>query len=226
MTLATAMVPRHQVDDVSASRPGVVDIPALSAELRVARARVATLERRQRAVYGGAEVAVLCWPAEEGHVEQLDGLGLPRLLVVGTHADSVAPMHELQRVIHVPVTDIDVHRELLQLRTDAENRPVLDGTGRLHYRGGWVVLSFTEERLARPLVRSFLEVVGYEKLTKVGWPSGAPSENGRRLMMGRLRERCRDVGLDLITIRGRGCLLADSNSVQSAPRPRRLRGTS
>jgi hypothetical protein len=186
---------------------------AVSDELQLARSLVATLERRERALHGGAEVAVLCWPAEDEQVDRLDALGLPRLLLVETDTDFVPTVHEFQGLIRLPITDIDAHSQLLRLRANAESRPVLDGSGRLHYHGRWVALSFTEERLARPLVRSFLDVVGYQELATVGWPTGAPSDNGRRLMMCRLRERCRDVDLEIVTIRGRGCLLSDSRGI-------------
>lgn len=191
---------------------------AVSAELGRARSHVATLERRERALHGGAEVVVLCWPAEEEQVDRLESAGLPRLVLV--EIDEFVPtVHELQRMIRVPITDInEAHRELLELRASAASRPVIDGSGRLHYQGRWVALSFTEERLARPLVRSFDQVVGYQELTTAGWPTGAPSENGRRLMMCRLRERCRDVDLEVVTIRGRGYLLSDSRRVSSHPR--------
>jgi hypothetical protein len=165
---------------------------------------------------------VLCWPAEEQQVDQLDGLGLPRLLMVEADADFVPTVHESQRWVRVPITDIDANSELFRLRADAASRPVIDGSGCLHYLGRWVSLSFTEERLARPLVRSFRHVVGYQDLATAGWPTTAPSENGRRLMMCRLRERVRDVDLEVITIRGRGCLLSDLSSVQRKPRPRLL----
>jgi hypothetical protein len=199
---------------------------AVSEELRMACKHIATLERRERALHGGTEVAVLYWPAEEQQVDQLDGLGSPRLLLVEADAEVVPTVHAFQRWVRVPVTDVDARRELLQLRADAESHPVIDGSGRLHYHGRWVALSFTEERLARPLVQSFDDVVGYEELASVGWPTGAPSENGRRLMMCRLRERVRDVDLEVVTIRGRGCLLSDSSSVESKPRPRLLRSAS
>jgi hypothetical protein len=189
---------------------------AVSAQLRLARSLVVTLERRERALHGGAEVAVLCWPAEEQQVDRLDSLGLPRLLILDTTAEFVPAVHEFQRWIRVPFTDINARSELLQLRTDAENRPVVDGSGRLHYHGRWVALSFTEERLARPLAQSFDHVVGYQELATVGWPTRAPTENGRRLMMCRLRERCRDVDLDVVTIRGRGYLLSDSGRLANA----------
>jgi hypothetical protein len=239
MAVVTAIIPSGLADDVAGTlkevgatavivgdtapgEGGDGQSAAVSAELRRARTRIASLERNERALHGGAEVAVVCWPAEEEHVHWLDTVGLPRLLVVETDADVVPPVHEFQRLIRTPITDIDARRELLQLRADAESRPVLDGTGRLHYHGRWVALSLTEERLARPLVRSFQDVVGYQELAKVGWLTGAPSENGRRLMMCRLRERCRDVDLEIVTIRGRGCLLSDSSTVSGKPRARRF----
>ncbi|MDQ1423833.1 MAG: two-component system, OmpR family, response regulator [Acidimicrobiaceae bacterium] len=172
MAVITAIVPSGRADEVAGTLKDVGATAvlvgetapggggdgrdaAVSAELRRASTRVAALERHERVLHGGAEVAVVCWPAEEEHVHWLDTVGLPRLLVVENDADVVPPVHEFQRLIRVPITDVDARRELLQLRADAESRPVLDGTGRLHYHGRWVALSLTEERLPGHLCGRF-----------------------------------------------------------------------
>jgi DNA-binding winged helix-turn-helix (wHTH) protein len=91
-------------------------------------------------------------------------------------------------------------------------RPTLDGAGRLLYRERWVVLSLTEERAAVPLVRSFGHVVLHEDLCAAGWPAGRPSPNCRIRMMRRLSARCRALGLDVTTVRGRGYILSEDRS--------------
>jgi hypothetical protein len=192
----------------------VADAGMASIDLQLARSRVAALEHRERARHGGAEVAVLCWPAQRETAARLGDLGLPRMLVVEEDADIVPPEDDLQEWVRLPIADAEARTRLLELRADAERRPMLDGSGRLHYRGCWVTLSWTEERLAVPLVRFFRHVVSYEELATAGWPAGAPSENGRRLMMCRLRARWQPLGLELTTIRGRGYLLDDAGAVR------------
>jgi hypothetical protein len=89
--------------------------------------------------------------------------------------------------------------------------PVLDGSGLMYFGGRRVTLSLTEERVAVPLVRAFRHVVSNEALEVAGWPAGAPSENGRRLLMRRLRQRCAPLGLAVTSVRGRGYILSESS---------------
>jgi len=60
-------------------------------------------------------VAVLHWPRDAGHVEQLARLGLPRLLLVSRDADAPAGCGPLQDWLRWPATNDEIHVRLLAL---------------------------------------------------------------------------------------------------------------
>ena len=165
------------------------------------------LERFDRDLSYGAHVTVLRWPEDGETASVLAGLGLPRLLLVGEGPAPTDRDDELEDWVRLPVSDVDVCTRLRRLRDRAEGRPTLDGAGRLLFQSRWVPLSPIEERIASRLVRFFGRVVPNQDLAAAGWADGMPTENGRRLMMRRLRDRCRELGLDLTAIRCRGYVL-------------------
>ena len=85
--------------------------------------------------------------------------------------------------------------------------PELDGAGRLLYDERWVPLSFTEERLAGPLVHRFGRIVRNTELIDVGWPGHPATLSNLRRRMSGLRTRLRALGLDVIGVRRIGYVL-------------------
>ena len=160
---------------------------------------------------------MLCWPDEREAAEHLADLGLPRLLLVGSSAPPLESPDERDEWVRLPVSDEDVQTRLRCLRERCERHPWLDGCGRLLLRGEWVPLSFTEERLASALVRNFGRVVPTAALIAAGWPGRRPSANGYRVMIVRLRQRCRLLGLEITTVRERGYVLHAAASVPETP---------
>jgi hypothetical protein len=152
-------------------------------------------------------VAVLAWPADRAEARRLAGQELPRLLVLVEDDGPLRGGGELSDWVRLPVTDEDFLARLrgLQQRAKAHlERPRLDGSGRLHYRGRCVVLSVTEERLAAALLGRIGGVVRTEVLLVAGWGDDPPTRDGWRAAIFRLRHRCAEIGLDVTSVRSRG----------------------
>ena len=181
-------------------------------EIRIDRevAHISLLELEERSAHGGPAVAVLRWPDHRARVDELRRICQPRLLVVGPDDDPVIPSDDLEDWLRLPVDDRDVRMRLLRLRDRADRlpaRPVLDGYGRLLFGAGWVGLSGVEERLARPLVEQFGQVVSYRELLDAGWPGQDKERIILRPRITGLRRRACTIGLELRSIREVGHLL-------------------
>jgi two-component system, OmpR family, response regulator len=171
---------------------------------------VALIERTERALGGGAGVAVVAWPASDGGLDELRRLGLPRLVLVAAGDDPPVGADDLEDWVRLPADDRDVRARLrhLRLRSQAHPaRPLLDGAGRLIFGGHWVAVSRTEERLAGPLVERFGTVVPYDDIIAAGWPQGGADRELLRPRISGLRRRARLVGLDLLSVRDIGHVL-------------------
>ena len=175
-----------------------------------ARWHASAIEQVDRAVAGGPAVAVLCWPADAELAAQLAAQQIPRLLLVDAPVDDVDIDDDLLDWVSLPATDDDVRARIRRLRriaSDHPAKPVLDGSGRLIYGGGWVELAPVEERLAIPLVERFGRVVPERDLIHAGWPDGPPATGTLRPRLSRLRRRVGDIELDLVAVRGQGYCL-------------------
>ena len=89
---------------------------------------------------------------------------------------------------------------------DAE-LPSLDEYGLLRYRGHWVAVSSTEERVLRPLLGSWRHLVGSQQLAETVWPTTKVKANAIHTLVRRLRRRLQPLGLTVETIRARGFLM-------------------
>lgn len=175
-----------------------------------ARWHLTSVEQVDRALHGGAAVAVVAWPDDAEVLEQLRRLGLPRLLILGADAAPATTVDALEDWIRLPASDDDVRVRLRALREHAEHepmRPVLADDGRLVFEGAWVALSATDERLARCLVDSFLSPVREADIVAAVWPGEHPSPGTIRPRISRVRRRLAAIGLDIATVRGRGYVL-------------------
>jgi two-component system, OmpR family, response regulator len=183
---------------------------------------IAVLEHVERSLHGGPAVTVVRWPDQRERIDELRRLGVPRLLVVGTHDDPVVPSDVLEDWIRVPCDDRDIRTRLACLREHAESaprRPELDGAGRLLFAGRWVALSVVEERLARPLVEQFGRVVGYDELLHAGWPDEPKGKNLLRPRVSGLRRRVAALGLELRSVREVGHVLEPCPPRRSSTAP-------
>lgn len=115
--------------------------------------------------------------------------------------------------VRLPVDDRDVAARLGALRRRVEHHqvaPHLDGNGRLIHRGRWVSLSPIEERIASAMVDRFGAVVPDADLIRMGWSSGAPTDNALRVHLNRLRRRIAPLGLTIRGVRRHGQVLEET----------------
>jgi len=85
--------------------------------------------------------------------------------------------------------------------------PALDEFGLLRYRGEWVALSSSEERMLRPLLDGWGRVVHTRVLAESVWPGRTTRSTSLHTLAHRLRRRLRPLGLTVETIRARGFLM-------------------
>jgi DNA-binding winged helix-turn-helix (wHTH) protein len=161
---------------------------------------------------------------------QLAERQVPRLLLVDEGTVPPEAGDCLEDWIRVPAPDIDVRARMACLAGRAGRHltspPTLDGDGVLRFRGTWVPLPPVEARLTVALVDRFGAVVSRDRLTRAGWPHGAPGRNALDVHVLRLRRRIDPLGLAIRTVRSRGYLLegsflaaaASSALGQAAPR--------
>jgi DNA-binding winged helix-turn-helix (wHTH) protein len=104
------------------------------------------------------------------------------------------------------MTTTVLDRDRSQPEPDAE-LPDLDEYGLLRYRGHWVAVSSTEERVLRPLLGSWRHLVRSEQLVETVWPTTKVKANAIHTLVRRLRRRLQPLGLTVETIRARGFLM-------------------
>jgi hypothetical protein len=145
-------------------------------------------------------VAVMHWPRDAGHVEQLARLGLPRLLLVSRGGGRPADNGPLQDWLWWPNTRQELHRRLLGLYQRAEQRragrsPSVDGAGRVRIGDGCLRVSSPEQKLAEVLVARFEEPVAEDKLLRMA--EGPCSRASLRARLARLCEDLKPLGLEV-----------------------------
>jgi DNA-binding response OmpR family regulator len=156
------------------------------------------------------EVEILRWPDEGERLEQARSSRRPRLLLVDD-ADQpppiVDPLEDWARTSADP-RDVQTRVETLARRAEpCSERPLVDGSGLLHFGSNWVALSPVEASLAKVLVERFGAVVGREGLARSAWREGVPTRNALDVQMVRFRRRIESLGLEVRTVRSRGYLL-------------------
>lgn len=163
----------------------------------------------------GAGVVVLRWPPEADRFARAAGPGQPVLLLIEEGSEPPAIDDCCQDWVRLPADRAEIALRVRSLCARARAHqviPTLDDHRRLLSEGRWVALSPVEERLARPLVEQFGQVVGYEELQRRGWPGAPTSENALRLHLMRLRRKVADLGLDLRSVRAAGAVLQRSTA--------------
>jgi hypothetical protein len=85
--------------------------------------------------------------------------------------------------------------------------PELDRHGLLRYHGAWVAVSPGEERVLRPLLRSWQACVSRQQLAAEVWPDDRTNLPALNSIVHRLRRRLRPLGLTVASVRARGLIL-------------------
>jgi len=167
-------------------------------------------------------VVLVNWPEHADQLTALAQAGLPRLLLVAPDADPPASVDASEDWVRLPADERDIAARVLRLTSRAEpaapEPPVLDGNGRLFFRGSWVALSPIEARMASALVERFGSVVSEHELGARGWPAGTWPSGALRVHLTRLRQRLAPLGLEVARVRLQGLVLQDRQPVAQSAR--------
>ena len=160
-----------------------------------------------------APVALIVWPRDAEHAEEMRVAGLPRLLMLSAATDPPVCDDELQDWVRVPSDPMEVSARIhaLQLRAARLRWPSLDDDGRFSVGGHWIALSPIEVRLMRVLVDQFGAMVSRADLARSAWPDTAPTRNQLDVRLRGLRRRLHPMGLRISVFRGRGFALQWAN---------------
>ena len=154
-------------------------------------------------------VALVAWPRDKEHAEDLRAAGLPRLLLLSQSTDPPVCDDELQDWVRVPSDPLEVNARLqaLQMRAARLRKPSIDDNGRFAIGGRWIALSPIEARLMGALVDRFGAMVTRSELATRAWPGAEPTRNQLDVRLRSLRRRLRPMGLRINVFRGRGFAL-------------------
>jgi DNA-binding response OmpR family regulator len=156
-------------------------------------------------------VAVVHWPQERAVREQLQAMGLARLLLLGADTEPAAVTEALEDWIREPVDDRDLEARLTTLgaRVARTGRPRVDGRGRIGHRDRRVALSPIEYELATILVSRFGKVVEERELVAPVWGTLPGGSGALRVHLTRLRRRLAGIGLEVQAVRTKGYVLQE-----------------
>lgn len=155
------------------------------------------------------DVVILHWPEQADRIEDLERLGIPRLLLVEPDAPPPISTSCIEDWLRLPVDDASLRARLVALAAHARRHPMvprLDEHGQLSHRGETVFLSITDQRIAEVLVEQFGHVVSEETLLERGRPAPR-SDQTLRVNVSRLRRRVAPLGLVITCVRGHGYLM-------------------
>lgn len=155
-------------------------------------------------------VRLLRWPEEIDLRDELAGTGVPRILLIGSHAAPPEDWDELEDWVRLPLDPDELqHRaRTLRRRARATDRPWFDADGLLRVGDRWVDLPAGPRAVVELLVTRFGQVVYGDELAKRYLDAGGSSrDSARKTMIVRVRHRLADVGLDLHNVRDSGYLL-------------------
>ena len=162
-------------------------------------------------MYTSGVVAVLRWPEEADDVEQLKAVGAPRLLLVAPDAPPPSSADCDEDWIRTPALDEDILAKVDALAARSRNHihaPVVNGDGRLIFRGQWVPVSRDDEAIAVLFVQQFRELVPFDALLTAGRPAASPrTEGALRARLHKLRYRIKPLGLVISPVHGRGYVM-------------------
>jgi len=155
------------------------------------------------------DVVILHWPAQADRIDDLERLGVPRLLLVEPDSPPPTSTSCIEDWLRLPVDDASLRARLLALAAHARRHPIvpdLDAHGQLTHRGESVFLSQTDQRIAEVLVEHFGDVVSEETLLDHARGDGR-NDQTLRVNVSRLRRRIAPLGLAITCVRGHGYVL-------------------
>jgi DNA-binding response OmpR family regulator len=155
------------------------------------------------------DVQVLWWPEEAG-VRDAMWVGTPCLLLVATDAEPPSELRDLEDWLRLPLdpTELGQRQDALRSRAAGGRALSVDDDGLVRRGKRWIALSPSELALFRPLFASIGRVVARADLLASARTQGVAMDARwlARPMRG-LRERLRELGLEVHTVRGVGYLL-------------------
>ena len=155
------------------------------------------------------DVVILHWPEQADRIDELERLGIPRLLLVEPGSDPPMSTSCIEDWLRMPVDDASLRARLVALAAHARRHPMvpsLDEHGQLSHRGETVFLSVTDQRIAEVLVEHFGQVVSEETLLERARPDNR-NDQTLRVNVSRLRRRVAPIGLAITCVRGHGYLM-------------------
>jgi hypothetical protein len=159
-----------------------------------------------------ADVAVLRWPSEALLREQLAWFGLPRVLLLAPGVQPPEPLDGLEDWMRDPADpgDLHVRRRTLQRRAtmSVHPTPFIDDDALLWIGPSWVPITTAQAPVLRLLLDHLERVVRFDAVVATCEAHGASGHpSSVRTLLGRLGQRIRPVGLEIVTVRRRGVLL-------------------
>lgn len=160
-----------------------------------------------------ADVAILRWPAQHDLRLQLAAHAQLRLLLVPPDITPPDLLDEREDWLREPAAPADLLARSRELRRRIEEvrgpAPAVDADGLLRYAGRWTAVPEAQVEVVRLLVERLDRVVSIDELAAAYEAGGGSAHpNALRTLVARLRTRFDELGLDLVTIRSRGVLLA------------------
>jgi len=155
------------------------------------------------------DVVILHWPEQADRTDELERLGIPRLLLVEPDCSPPISTSCIEDWLRLPVDDASLRARLVALAAHARRHPMvpsLDEHGQLSHRGETVFLSLTDQRIAEVLVENFGQVVSEETLLERARPDNR-NDQTLRVNVSRLRRRVAPIGLAITCVRGHGYLM-------------------
>lgn len=164
-----------------------------------------------------SEVTVVAWPAQDDLRRWLADRKQPRMLLVAPEAPVPVLLDDLEDWLRHPAhpSDLAARTAALLRRAAAQQGDgvVLDDDGLLRHRGRWVAIPDGQIGVLRLLLDRLGRVVTTDALRAAYEAAGGSGHpNSMRTLVARLHRRVGEVGLSLVTIRGRGVLLAETPS--------------
>jgi DNA-binding response OmpR family regulator len=152
---------------------------------------------------------VLRWPDDHELRAALRARGLPRLLIVAEGEAAPVDLDPLEDWVTSSARphEIQARTSALGFRARGRELPIVDDDDLLRYQGRWVALGRIEARMARLLVERIGALVRRGELELAAWGRVPPRSNTTDATVHRFRLHAASIGLDLITVRGRGYVL-------------------
>lgn len=161
-------------------------------------------------MHSDVDVKLIRWPAEQSLREQLQTMGIPRILVIEGGCNPPTCRDAKEDWVRAPVSraDLEARMATLRTRTRVDRVPEVDPIGVVRYSVKSTAVSPTEADLLACLCRRFGEVVSRDELADcLPERPGRSRRNALDLHIMRVRRRISPIGLVIRTVWGQGYLL-------------------